>query len=696
MADLLLELFSEEIPARMQASAAEQLGKLLADQFKANGISHDAPVLYYGPRRLTAIVRGLPVATEAVKEERRGPRADAPEQAIQGFLRGNGLESLDACEKRETPKGEFWFVVLETPARETAALLPGIISAVVGAMPWPKSMRWSSGSARWVRPLQSIIALFDGKTVEGSVDLGNGGSVSFGNTTVGHRFMAAGAITIASPAEYLDKLRAAKVLADPAERQAAISKGLNEAAKAQGLSVKEDAGLLAEVTGLVEWPVPLMGQIDAAFMELPPEVLVTSMRTHQKYFSLQQGDGSMAARFAVVSNMESTDGGTRIVAGNERVLRARLSDAKFFWDQDRKQPLEAYLPKLAAITFHEKLGSVAERVERLAGLSCAIARLIPGCDVGHAERAARLAKADLVSGMVGEFPELQGLMGRYYALAAGEPAPVAEAIADHYKPAGQSDQVPTAPVSIAVALAEKLDTLVGFFAIDEKPTGSRDPYALRRAALGVIRIVLENKLRVSLTDLLSAARTQYVDQGRKAAFDQALTDLPAFFADRLKVVLREQGIRHDLIDAVFAKGGGDDLVSLVARVQALQGLLGSETGVNLLAAYRRGANIVRKEREKGGANGAAAPKENLLTEEAEKGLFTALSRVDGEVSERLKAEDFTGAMQAFAGLREPVDRFFEEVMVNADDPQIRANRLAMLEACSSAFDQIADFSRIEG
>ncbi|MBV6631413.1 MAG: glycine--tRNA ligase subunit beta [Alphaproteobacteria bacterium] len=747
MADFLLELFSEEIPARMQADAAKQLGKLLGEQFKAAGIKHGEPTLYYGPRRLTAIIPDLLVATEAVKEERRGPRADAPEQAINGFLRGNGLDSLDQCEKRETPKGEFWFVVLETPAQQTAELLPGIIAQVVGAMPWPKSMRWARSTARWVRPLQSILALFDGKPVPGRVELGNGQELSFGTVTQGHRFLAPGEIEIADPAHYLDQLRAAKVMADPAERREAIESALAEAAKAKGLTVKADPGLVTEVMGLVEWPMPLVGQIDNDFMGLPPEVLITSMRSHQKYFALEAADGSMAANFGVVSNMTASDGGAKIVAGNERVLRARLSDAKFFWDQDRKTALEDYVPQLRAITFHEKLGTVAERVNRLQGLSFDIAGLLEGAEPNDALRAAKLAKADLVTGMVGEFPELQGLMGRYYAAAAGEPQAISDAIADHYKPAGQSDAVPTAPVSIAVALAEKLDTLVGFFAIDEKPTGSRDPFALRRAALGIIRIILENDLRLSLNQLLTFSKENYLgvrvlqfmreasgetayrevleeysktaskvdieelaDELKDAqrekfrvramafqeAVQKAVEELPAFFADRLKVALRERGIRHDLIDAVFAKDGGDDLVGLVARVEALQELLGSDAGANLLAAYRRGANIVRKEREKGGVNGLGAPNEALLAEDAEKGLFTALAKVDGEVSKRLGDEDYAGAMRAFAELRQPVDRFFEEVMVNVDDADLRTNRLAMLEKFSSAYDQIADFSKIEG
>ncbi|MEO0392189.1 MAG: glycine--tRNA ligase subunit beta [Pseudomonadota bacterium] len=694
MADFLLELFSEEIPARMQADAANNLGKLLTEQFKAAGINHDAPVLYYGARRLTAWVKGLPVATEAVSEERRGPRVDAPEKAIQGFLRGNGLDSLDQCVKRETPKGEFWFVVIETPAKQTAEMLPGIIQHTVAHLPWPKSMRWGTGTARWVRPLQAILALFDGQGVPGAVDLGNGQSLPFGTVTYGHRFHAPDAITVTDPAQYVEQLRAAKVLADPAERRTAIKDALDAAAKAEGLTVKDDPGLLTEVMGLVELPVPLVGTIDSDFMGLPPEVLITSMRSHQKYFALQNPDGSMAAKFGVVANMETGDGGTKIVAGNERVLRARLSDAKFFWDQDRKLPLEGYLPQLDAITFHEKLGTVAERVERLEALSKDIARMLDA-DVDQAARAAKLAKADLVTGMVGEFPELQGLMGRYYAQAANESQAIADAIADHYKPAGQSDAVPTAPVSIAVALAEKLDTLVGFFGINEKPTGSRDPYALRRAALGVIRIVLENDLRLSLKELLAAAYVRYEDQSNKLQADGGIAELPAFFADRLKVVLREKGVRHDLIDAVFAEGGGDDLVRLVARVEALQELLGSDTGANLLAAYRRGANIVRKEREKGGLNGEK-PQEGLLQEDAEKGLFTALAQVDADVSALLDKDDFSGAMRAFAELRQPVDRFFDDVMVNVDDAALRANRLALLEACSSAYHQIADFSKIEG
>ncbi|MGK9236693.1 glycine--tRNA ligase subunit beta [Inquilinus limosus] len=730
MAEFLLELFSEEIPARMQARAAEDLKTLVIDALKAAGLGFDRAEAFVTPRRLALVVDGLPTARPDVVEERKGPRVDAPQQAIDGFLKSTGL-TLDQCEQRDTPKGKIWFASLTIPGGPTAELLPEVIRKAILGLPWPKSMRAAEEVVRWVRPLHHVLALFDGKLVPFRYDLhkpdidgaGEGAKAAV-DSTVGHRFLAPGRIAVTGFADYRSKLHDAYVVLDREERKALIREQVEAQAKAAGLTLRDDAGLLEEVAGLVEWPVAHLGRIDDAFMEVPEEVLVTSMRTHQRYFALEGADGRLAARFAVVANTETKDGGVTVVAGNERVLRARLSDAKFFWDQDRKTPLESRLRDLEPIIFHARLGSVAQKVERMAALSAWLAPKL-GADPAPADRAARLAKADLTSGMVGEFPELQGLMGRYYALAQGEPPEVAEAIADHYKPVGPGDRCPTAPVSIAVALADKLDTLAGFFAIDEKPTGSRDPYALRRAALGVIRLVVENRVALPLREAFATAHRLYesgaaagyarmeqsrdagdripetVQGGRPPATplrDQVtvVEELLSFIADRLKVAMREKGVRHDLIDAVFAVGAEDDLLRLLGRVDALAGFLGSEDGANLLTAYRRAGNIVRIERKKDGieAFGEVDPARFAMAEE--RALFERLEADAQPLKAALTAGDFGGAMTSLAGWRPAVDAFFDAVLVNDPDEGLRRNRLALLEDLARSMDAVADFSRVEG
>ncbi|GLR80518.1 glycine--tRNA ligase subunit beta [Azospirillum oryzae] len=695
MTELLIEFFSEEIPARMQARAADDLKRLVTDKLAANGLTFAKAEAHSTPRRLALVVDGLPERTADVREEKKGPRVGSPEQAVAGFLKSAGLDSLDQCEQRDTGKGVFYFAVTEKKGRETAEVLAEIIPAAMAELPWPKSMRWGTGTVRWVRPLHSIIALFGGRVLDGGYDIGGTqGRIAFGNVTRGHRFLAPDAFTVESFADYKEKLRAAKVVLDREERKAKIKADAEALAKAQGLTLSPDDALLEEVAGLVEWPVVLMGGIDESFMDVPSEVLITSMRTHQKYFAVLDAEGKMAPRFIVVANTETLDGGKAVVAGNERVLRARLSDAKFFWDQDRKTKLEARVPALEKITFHAKLGTVAEKVTRVQLLAAEIARAI-GADSDAASRAALLCKADLVTEVVGEFPEVQGIMGRYYALGQGESADVANAIADHYKPLGPSDSCPTAPVSVSVALADKIDTLVGFFAIDEKPTGSKDPYALRRAALGVIRLVLENGLRVKLSEVFAAAHGAYTVSGFAPAGSVG-GDLMSFFADRLKVVLREQGVRHDLVDAVFALGGEDDLVRLLARVKALQAFVGSDEGANLAAAYKRASNIVRIEEKKDGASFDQPVDADRLAQDEEKALFAALNEASDTAKPLLDAEDFTGTMAALAKLRGPVDAFFDKVTVNAEDKDLRANRLRLLTQIRTTLNTVADFSKIEG
>ncbi len=686
MAELLLELFSEEIPARMQARASEDLTKLVTDGLKAADLGFDAVEAYVTPRRLTLIVNGLPDKQPDLREERRGPRADAPEKAINGFLTGNGV-TLEQCEKRETPKGVFLFAIVEQKGRAASEVIKDIVEDAMNKLPWPKSMRWADQKIRWVRQLDRILCLFDGNVIPVTY-----GPVTANNTTSGHRFLAPAEFSVANSTEYKEKLRAAKVMIDREERKQVILDGAKKLAAFEGFDLLEDNGLFEEVCGLVEWPVPVMGKVDDQFMDIPREVLETSMREHQKYFVVEDKAGKLAARFITVSNMITADNNAKIIAGNERVLRARLHDAKFFWDQDRKVTLQSRLPKLENIVFHAKLGSLAERVLRLRGLARELSADIANCDVKLADRAAEIGKADLVSQMVFEFTELQGLMGKYYAENDGEAPEVANAIAEHYAPAGPSDICPTAPVSVALALAEKLDTLAGFFAIDEKPTGSKDPFALRRAALGVIRLVLENGLRLPLRRAFAFAVSQYPANIRR---DEAVEDLLAFFADRLKVHLREQGVRHDLVSAVFALDGEDDLVRLLARVEALSDFVSGESGVNLMAGYKRASNILRIEEKKDNTSYDADVSASLLSEEEERKLYEALIDVRHKALPLLREEDYAAAMTEFARLREPVDAFFEKVTVNSDKADERANRLKLLAQIRTALHDIADFSKIE-
>ncbi|SOD96003.1 glycine--tRNA ligase subunit beta [Caenispirillum bisanense] len=781
MTEFLLEVFSEEIPARMQAKAAEDLKSLLLAGLEKQGLTPENPRAFVTPRRLVVVMEGLPLSQPDVKEERKGPKVDAPAAAVDGFLRSTGL-TLEQCEQRDTPKGKVWFAVIEKPGRETVEVLKDVVEQALTDLPWPKSMRWGTNPTRWVRPLHRIVALLNGR----EVDVQYAG-VQAGAETVGHRFLAPEPFTVGDFDGYREKLRAAYVMLDPAERARVILTEAQRLCEAEGLTLKDDEGLLREVTGLVEWPVVLMGRIDDTFMDVPAEVLTTSMRSHQKYFSVLNPDGSLAPRFVVVANMIAEDGGQAIVAGNERVLRARLSDAKFFWDQDRKAKLESRVDRLKDRVFHAQLGTDWDKVSRIRRLAGEIAAHM-GADAAQVDRAAELAKADLSTGMVGEFPELQGIMGRYYALGDGEPQAVADAVAEHYSPLGPNDRCPTAPVSVAVALADKIDTLAGFWAIEQKPTGSKDPFALRRAALGVIRLICENNVRISLRTifrsalihhvrsvydemtrcekdtglsasggasyggmLLEAAVTKFFLKGTEAetlwlkaestdmfsdeyermsnlaeralepyfvnfellasdANDRASVgknffarqlvafsdDLLDFFADRLKVHLREAGVRHDLVTAVFALGGEDDLVRLLARVDALSAFVGSEDGANLLVAFRRAANILRIEEKKDGVAYRGAVDAGALVLPQEQALAAALDAAEPAARSALSAEDFAGAMAALAGLRAPVDAFFDDVTVNAEDAALRRNRLHLLGRIVAVMGEVADFSKIEG
>ncbi|MEY4473749.1 MAG: hypothetical protein RL671_2053 [Pseudomonadota bacterium] len=664
MSEFLLELRSEEIPARMQAGARADLEKLFRKEMEAAGVTAGEVAVWSTPRRLALIARGLPEATAAVSEEVKGPRVGAPPQALEGFLRKTGL-----TEDQLTERDGVLFAVTEKPGRATAEVLAEAIPAIVRAFPWPKSQRWgapsiSTESLRWVRPLSAIVALFDGQVVDCEV-----GGIKAGRLTKGHRFHSSGEISIDGVDDYAVKLRAAHVIVDHVERQDAIRAKASEAAAAAGLKLVEDEGLVIENAGLTEWPVPLLGRFDEQFLEVPPEVIQLTARTNQKYFVCEDAAGKLANAFVCTANIAAADGGAAIVAGNRKVLAARLSDARFFWQQDRKTALSDQAKKLERITFHEKLGTVADKVERVAKLARWLVDegVIKGASADEAELAARLCKADLVTEMVGEFPELQGLMGGYYARAEGLGDAVSDAIRDHYKPVGQGDDVPTAPVTVAVALADKLDTIRSFFGIDEKPTGSKDPFALRRAALGIIQIVTVNALR----------------------FGVAEGDVLAFFADRLKVQQREAGVRHDLIDAVFALGGEDDLVRLLARVHALQAFVGTEDGANLLAGYKRAANILKKEEFEAGVT-------NSAPEPAEAALSAALHAAGPQADAAIAVEDFAGAMAALATLRAPIDAFFDSVTVNDADPAKRAARLGLLAAFRAAVHKVADFGKIEG
>ncbi|MFL0413877.1 glycine--tRNA ligase subunit beta [uncultured Sphingomonas sp.] len=675
MTDFLLELRSEEIPARMQDKAREDLARLFTAELAKAGLKAAELVTYATPRRLALIARDLPAETAAVSEELKGPPADAPDAAVEGFLRKAGL-TRDALQTREVKGRATLFAVIDKPGRATADVLANAIPAIIRAFPWPKSMRWgeasiSTESPRWVRPLQGIIALFGDDVVPCAI-----AGVESGAATVGHRFHHPGVITIGSAADYVEKLRACHVIVDQNERRTTIALGAKLAANMAGLTLIEDEGLVSENAGLTEWPVPLLGRFDETFLDVPPEVIQLTARVNQKYFVCRDAGGKLANAFVCTANIDASDGGERIVEGNRKVLAARLADARFFYETDLKVPLADQAKKLEKIVFHEKLGTVADKVERVANLARWLAEegIVKGADPQLAERAARLAKADLVTGMVGEFPELQGLMGGYYAAAQGEPAEVAEAIRDHYKPVGQGDDVPTAPVTVVVSLADKLDSITQFFGADLKPSGSKDPFALRRSALGILALILDNGLRFPLSRIANG-------------------DVLDFFADRLKVQQREAGVRHDLIDAVFALGGEDDLVRLLARVKALQSFVGTEDGANLLAGYKRAANILKKEGIEASAptvSGAYDP------EPAEAALAAALDAAEPAAADAVANEDFEAAMAALATLRAPIDAFFDTVTVNDADPAKRTARLALLARVRAAVHGVADFSRIEG
>lgn len=685
MPELLLEILSEEIPARMQKRAAADLRAFVVKGLKEERLKFESAEAYATPRRLALVVRGVPERQKDHPLEKKGPRKDAPKAAVEGFARSVGRKAED-LEIRETDKGPVYFFKDLVRGGPTLTIAAQVLGDAIRALPWPKSMRWADGQFRWVRPVSSVLATFGGEAVPLALEGVGGGDLEAGLLTSGHRFLAPGPLSVTDFDDYKKKLMGAKVMLDPAERRQVIDAGAKAKAKAAGLRLREDIGLLDEVIGLVEWPVPLLGTIDPEFLDLPPEVLVTEMRSHQKYFATEDMEGNLADKFVVVAGTEATDGGQAIVAGNERVLRARLADAKFFWDRDRKAPLASRAPALKEIVFHARLGTLDEKVDRTQALATELCQWIPGADRDKVRSAARLAKADLTTGMVGEFPELQGIMGRYYALEDGETEEVADAVAEHYAPKGPNDMCPTAPVSVAVALADKIDTLVQFWAIDEKPTGSKDPFALRRAALGVLRLVLENQLRLPLLQAFAAAGAQA----------DSASELLGFFADRLKVHLREKGVRHDLIAAVFALEEEDDLVRLLARVGALDSFLNAEEGADLLTAYRRAANIVRIEEKKDGSAHREEWDAALLSEGEEMALVSALTGARQNLEQSLKSEEFEDAMRLLANLRAPVDAFFDNVTVNVDDAPLRANRLRLLSQITATLELVADFSEIEG
>jgi glycyl-tRNA synthetase beta chain len=704
MPDLLLELFSEEIPARMQAKAADDLRRLVTDRLVAEGLVYEGAKAFATPRRLTLTVHGIPVRQPDLKEERRGPRVGGPDAAVQGFLKSAGLASIEEAKiQRDPKKGDFYIALIEKPGRATLDVLADILPVIVRTFPWPKSMRWGERSAKpgalsWVRPLHTIIATFGIETEETDVVPFAVEGIAAGKTTFGHRFMAPAAIEVRRFADYESKLLDAKVVLDPERRKDAILTDAKQLAFAQGFELVEDQGLLEEVAGLVEWPVVLMGSFDKEFLSIPPEVIRATIRNNQKCFVVSDPKtGKLANKFILVANIEATDGGKAIVAGNERVIRARLSDAKFFYETDLKTRLEDRLPKFEHIVFHEKLGTQGERVRRIERLAAEIAPLV-GADLEKTKRAAHLAKADLLTEVVGEFPDLQGLMGKYYALARGEDASVAAACEEHYKPQGPNDRVPSDPVSIAVALADKIDTLVGFWAIDEKPTGSKDPYALRRAALGVIRLFLENEIRLSILKITETSIHSLLETGTRHALvdsHNVPADLLSFFADRLKVQLREQGARHDLVDAVFALGGQDDILMIVRRVEALGRFLDMEDGKNLLAGTKRASNILGIEEKKDKRSYDGSPDPSLYNLPEEKALAKAIDQVKTEAGAAIAREDYAGAMTALAKLRPGVDAFFDKVRVNDDEPKVRENRLKLLNEIRAATRAVADFSKIQ-
>ncbi|WP_300039146.1 glycine--tRNA ligase subunit beta [uncultured Roseobacter sp.] len=750
MPDLLIELFSEEIPARMQMRAAEDLKKLLTNGMVEAGLTYASAAAFSTPRRLTLTVEGLLAESPTTTEERKGPRADAPEKAIEGFLRGAGVSRAD-LEKRDTPKGPVLFARIQKQGRPAAEIVAEVLEQTIRSFPWPKSMRWGSGSLRWVRPLQSVLCILSDEAGAETVPLTVDGIVA-GDTTAGHRFMAPGRFSVTSFDDYAAKLKRAFVVLDPAERADTIWNDATNQAFANGFEVVEDKGLLAEVAGLVEWPVVLMGRIGDDFLELPPEVLQTSMKEHQKFFSVRNPKTGRIERFITVANRETADSGATILAGNEKVLSARLADAKFFWDNDlriAKEDMSVWLTALENVTFHNKLGTQAELIGRMARLAHDLAPLV-GADADAAEEAARLAKADLSSEMVYEFPELQGLMGRYYIEASGRPADIAAAAQEHYAPLGPSDDVPTAPVSVAVSLAEKIDKLAGFWAIDEKPTGSKDPFALRRAALGIIRIVIENDLRISLSKVLSNCivgtlvkraissgkiknpfetveeydklRERLPETADRDAMDKAFLEvnkfedylspvyfglifneaqstagnLMSFIHDRLKVYLRDQGIRHDVIDACIAMEGSDDLALLVKRARALSEVLGTDDGENLIQAFKRANNILTQAEEADGVEYSYGADVKFAETDEERALFAALDTAETAITPAMQAQDFPAAMSAMAALRTPVDAFFTAVQVNAENATVRRNRLNLLSRITGICSSVADLTRIDG
>ena len=704
MPDLLLELLSEEIPARMQARAVEDLRKAVTDRLVDAGLPYDGAKAFVTPRRLALAVQGVPARQPDRREGKRGPRVGAPEQAVAGFLKAAGLKSLAEAKVQPDKKGDFYVAVIEKPGRPALDVISEILPDVIKTFPWPKSMRWGArskdpGALNWVRPLHSILATFGPETEDPDIVPFTVDGIAAGNVTRGHRFLAPEAFTVRRLADYAAKLDKAKVVLDPERRRSIVQTEAKQLAFAQGLELVEDEGLLAETAGLVEWPVVLMGTFDEAFLQIPEEVIRATIRNNQKSFVLRDvAHAKLVDKFLLVASLEAEDGGKAIVAGNERVIRARLSDARFFYQTDLKTKLEDRLPSFKDIIFHEKLGTQSDRVERIERLAAALAPLV-GADAKKAKRAARLCKADLLTEIVGEFPELQGTIGKYYAQEQGEDEAVAHAIEDHYRPKGPDDLVPSDPVSIAVALADKLDTLVGFWAVDEKPTGSKDPYALRRAALGIIRLVLDNKIRLPLIETTKSAAAGLVKPSiRDAAVNQKQlpVDLLGFFADRLKVQLREQGARHDLVDAVFALEGQDDLLLIVRRVEALGQFLDSEDGKNLLAGYKRATNIIRIEEKKDNRHHTGAPQAKLYRQPEEKALAGAVEMAETEAGRAVKKEDFVAAMRAMAKLRPPVDAFFDKVTVNVDDKALRQNRLKLLNQIREATREVADFSKVEG
>ncbi|MBO9432878.1 glycine--tRNA ligase subunit beta [Ruegeria sp. R13_0] len=723
MPDLLIELFSEEIPARMQTRAVEDLKKRITDGLVEAGLTYASAAALTTPRRLTLAVEGLLAESPTIREERKGPKVGAPDKAIEGFLRGAGL-TRDQLEERDTPKGAVYFAQIEKPGRPAAAIVAEVLEATIRNFPWPKSMRWGSGPMRWVRPLHSILCILTDEAGAQVVPLEVEGITS-GDTTEGHRFMAPNRFAVTSFEDYAAKLKRAFVVLSPEERAEHIWNDAQNMAFAAGLEVVDDKGLLAEVAGLVEWPVVLMGQIDEEFLELPPEVLQTSMKEHQKFFSVKNPKTGRIERFITVANRETADNGATILAGNQKVLSARLADAKFFWENDlrivKSDGFEPWVERLNTVTFHAKLGSQGERVERIAALAHELAPAV-GATPALAMMAAQACKADLSSEMVFEFPELQGLMGRYYAEAAELPPEVGQASEEHYSPLGPSDDVPTAPVSVAVALADKLDTLTGFWVIDEKPTGSKDPFALRRAALGVIRLTLENDIRVSLLDFASIQIERHSEQHAERKKQEAslsggvnvlgaglvlakiggrdvvrpAPELLEFFHDRLKVFLRDEGIRHDIIDACIAMEGNDDLNLLVKRARALNAVIATEDGENLVQGFKRANNILTQAEEKDGVEYSYGADVKFAETDSEKALFAALDAAQAQIDPALKAEDFPTAMAAMAALRGPVDAFFEDVQVNTDNDILRRNRLNLLSQIRSVCSSVADLTKIEG